>query len=95
MKSFPALVSVTAEAPARLHLSYDAGTSGHVDLDDVAGRGVFAALSDPSVFDSVSISPEGQVRWSEDIEICADALYMELTGLSLHTVATADDERHA
>lgn len=31
---------------------------------------------------NVSIGPAGEVRWGDDIDLCPDALYMQLTGKS-------------
>lgn len=95
MRSFPALTAITAEAPSTLHLHYSDGTRGDVDLHGVVGTGVFEPLADPSLFVSVSISPEGQVRWSEEMEICADALYLELTGASFSLMMAEEEKPNA
>ncbi len=51
-----------------------------VDLSELVERGVFTAWRDPSVFEAVSVGPHGEVRWSDDLELCADALYLRVTG---------------
>lgn len=66
----------------RVAVKYADGAAGEVDFSDLAHRGVFTVWEDPGVFESVSIGPQGQLRWSEEIELCADAVYMRLTGKS-------------
>ncbi|HUG91619.1 MAG TPA: DUF2442 domain-containing protein [Planctomycetaceae bacterium] len=66
----------------RLHIRYADGIEGEVDLSHLAGKGVFACWSDPGVFESVSIGPGGEIRWSDQVDLCPDALYLEITGRS-------------
>jgi hypothetical protein len=63
----------------RLRLRYADGVEGVIDLSTDVGRGVFAPLADPAFFRGVHLGQYGQVAWSEEIEICPDAAYMELT----------------
>lgn len=64
----------------RLRLHYDDGVEGIVDLSHLAGRGVFAIWDDPQVFARVTIGPHREIRWTEEVELCPDALYLEITG---------------
>ena len=64
----------------KLWVRFDDGVEGEVDLSSRAGRGVFKVWDDPGVFESVSVTPHRTIRWTEDAEICADALYLEITG---------------
>ena len=32
------------------------------------------------MFESVSITPHRTIRWSDDAELCADAIYLKITG---------------
>ena len=63
----------------RIWLCYSDGASGEVDLSDLAGRGVFSAWNDRSVFESVRLDEYGAIAWGDDIDLCADALYGRLT----------------
>jgi hypothetical protein len=63
----------------RLKLTYPDGVAGIIDLSGDVGRGVFKPLEDESFFSSVHIGQFGQIAWSEEIEICADAVYREIT----------------
>ncbi len=67
----------------RVWLRYSDGAAGEIDLYYLAGRGVFEAWNDPACFAKVRIAPSGGVAWGEDIELCPDALYMQLTGKSV------------
>ena len=61
-------------------LCYSDGTSGEIDLSHLAGDGVFKIWNDRDCFEAVYITPYGAVTWGKGIELCPDALYMQLTG---------------
>ena len=69
----------------RLWLRYGDGACGEVDLSCLVGQGVFAAWSDPVFYQTARLTPHGSVAWGEDgqVELCADALYLQLTGKSV------------
>lgn len=77
---------VTALDGYRIRLRYSDGSEGEVDLSDLAGRGVFAEWNDPERFRVGRSGPTGAAAWSEEIELCPDALYMELTGKTVESV---------
>ena len=54
----------------------------------LAGRGVFAAWDEPGCFERVHIAPHRAIAWSDELELCPDALYMDLTGKSLDELPT-------
>ncbi len=74
--------AVEAEPRPDFHIwvEFSDGVSGEVDLSDVAGRGVFAAWNEPGFFEKVHVSGHRSIAWNEDLEICPDAAYMEITG---------------
>lgn len=81
--------SVTAVRPLdgyRIHLRFDDGVEGDLDLGDLAGRGVFECWTDRACFESVALGEGGSVRWSDDAELCPDALYLRLTGKPVEAV---------
>lgn len=78
----PRPVEVRALEPYRIWLSYDDGAEGEVDLSDMAGDGVFAAWEDHSFFSGVRLGPGRSIAWSERIDLCGDALYLEITGMA-------------
>ena len=77
---------VTALAEYRIWIRYSDGSAGDVDLTHLAGRGVFSAWNDHRFFEGVHLGPAGAIAWGEDIELCPDALYMEITGKSFEEV---------
>jgi hypothetical protein len=70
---------VEALSGYRIRVAYPDGVQGVIDLSAEVGRGVFAPLADEAFFRTVHIGRYGQVAWSEDIEICSDAAYHELS----------------
>ena len=75
-------VAVRALPGYRLRVQYSDGVMGEVDLSQLVGKGVFAAWNDPATFDAVTVGDHGEIRWSDDIELCSDAIYWEITGKS-------------
>ena len=88
-----AAMEVAPRAGYRIWLRYSDGVSGEVDLSDMAGRGVFKVWLDHTFFEGVHVSGHGSIAWSDDIELCADALYMELTGKSAEDLFPALRDR--
>ena len=66
----------------RLRLQFSDGVAGEVDLSDLAGHGVFAAWTEGGRFDEVRVTEHGDLAWGEALDLCADALYLRLTGKS-------------
>jgi hypothetical protein len=75
-------VEVTPLPGYKLHLRYADGVAGDVDLSHLVGQGVFALWNDPAAFAQAELGSGGEVRWSDDVDLCPDALYMEITGKS-------------
>lgn len=73
-------VAVEARDEYRIWLRYSDGVEGEVDLSDLVGRGVFEAWWEPGFFEGVHISERRTIAWNEDIEVCTDAMYLEITG---------------
>ena len=75
-------ISVRALPIYRIYLEFSDGTKGEVDLSDLVGKGVFEVWNDYSFFEKVHIGEHREVKWSDDIELCPDSLYLKLTGKS-------------
>jgi hypothetical protein len=76
----------------RLQLRYDDGVEGTVDLSADVGKGVFAAWKDPVFFKSVRCERGRRVVWAggeSEIDLCADALYLRITGLQPEDIIPA------
>jgi hypothetical protein len=64
----------------RLELTFDDGVTGIADLSGLAGRGVFALWNDRRAFEQVQIGSSGDLVWSDQVDLCPDALYLKVTG---------------
>ena len=64
----------------QVFLRFDDGTSGTVDLSRFAGQGIFRAWKIPGVFEQLSISRAGALQWPGDLDLCPDALYLQMVG---------------
>lgn len=73
-------LAVRALPDYRIYLKFSDGTEGEVDLSDLAGQGVFAAWEDENLFNQVHLGDSRQIRWTDELELCPDALYLRLTG---------------
>ncbi len=76
------LIAVTARADYKLYFEYDDGVKGEADLSHLVGKGVLGAWNDPTVFEAVTVGKHGEIRWTKDLELCADAIYLQITGKS-------------
>ncbi len=74
------IVNVTPLAAFHLRLSFDNGESGTVDLSALRGRGVFAAWDEPGLFEKVAVTSFGAVEWPGELDLCPDALYLQMSG---------------
>ena len=83
-------VAVEAREGRRIWLRYSDGAAGEVDLSDMTGKGVFKAWDEPGCFEKVHIAPHRAIAWSDDLELCPEALYMELTGKTWDELPAAD-----
>jgi hypothetical protein len=66
----------------RIYLEFSDGARGEVDLSDLAGKGVFQVWNDYNFFEKVHIGDHREIKWNDEIELCADSLYLKLTGKS-------------
>jgi len=73
---------VQARPNYHIYLEFSDGTKGEVDLSGLAGQGVFKVWSDNDFFKGVHIGQHREIKWDDDIELCADSLYLKLTGKS-------------
>ena len=64
----------------RLALTFADGTHGVADLSDLAGKGVFSAWNDQTVFAQAAVGEAGEVFWPGGLDLCPDSLYLRITG---------------
>lgn len=80
------LIEVTPLSGYRLRLRYSDGVVGEIDLAHLVGKGVFKLWNTPGAFEGVSIGPYSELTWGDDVELDADALYLDVTGKRLEEV---------
>jgi len=73
-------VDIKALADYKIWVRFADGVEGEVDLSHLAGRGVFSLWRDYTEFQKVHIGPGGAIAWNDEVELCPDSTYLELTG---------------
>ena len=63
----------------QLKLEFADGEKGIVDLSHLVGKGVFKLWDDYGKFDNVKIGTSGELVWDDLIDLCPDALYLQMT----------------
>jgi hypothetical protein len=63
-----------------MELVFDDGTIGKHDFSGLVGHGVFTLWNDPSKFADFSIGSCGELKWGDEVDICPDSLYLDITG---------------
>lgn len=79
-------VEVEARDGWRIWVAFADGVSGEIDLSDMVDEPICSAWRDPAFWRSVQITNQRAMAWNEDIELCADSLYMDLAGLTLREI---------
>lgn len=73
---------VEARPNYRVYLEFSDGTQGEVDLSDFVESDVFQRWKDSEFFSSVHLGDHREIKWDDEIELCAESLYLTLTGKS-------------
>ena len=83
------IVEVRATGGYHLHLRFDDGVEGEIDLSEIIRfEGIFAVLKDHSQFEKVHVNSElGTICWPNGADLDPDVLYAKLTGEQLPMVA--------
>ncbi len=79
----------------KIWIEFEDGIQGEADLSRHAGKGFFKAWDDRNVFESVRIdAPYRTLIWddSDDLGLCTDTFYMELTGKTVDELMPVVDE---
>ena len=77
---FARLTAVAPREGYRIWLHYDDGVAGEIDLSHLAELELFKGWHDRRYFETLRIGAHGGVEWDDDVALCGDALYLELTG---------------
>lgn len=75
-------MEVKALPDYKIHVKFEDGTEGEVDLSHLAGKGVFKLWNDYSQFEKIYIGNHGSISWSDEVDICPDSVYLKITGKS-------------
>ena len=76
----PRVVKVSPLPKYRLHVEFDDGVAGTIDLSGELDGEVFRPLRDEAVFRQVTVDEFGAVSWPDGLDLAPDAMYNELTG---------------
>lgn len=76
------IVEVRALGGYRVHLRFEDGAQGELDLGTmIRFKGVFAGLADECEFAKVRVDPElGTITWPSGADLDPDVLYAAVTG---------------
>ena len=75
----PKVLEVKPLPDHSIWIKYSDGKEGIIDLNHLAGKGVFKVWDENDFFKQVHIdSFSNAVAWDEELELCPDALYLKL-----------------
>jgi Protein of unknown function (DUF2442) len=88
------IISVQARHPHQLHLQFEDGVEGTVDLNQIIEfSGVFAPLRDPDYFATVQVDPEmGTIVWGNGADLDPDVLYAIVTQQTIPDYASSEND---
>jgi hypothetical protein len=88
------IISVQAIQPHQLHLRFEDGVEGTIDLNQIIEfSGVFSALRDPDYFATVQVDPEiGTIGWQNGADLDPDVLYSIVTQQTIPDYAAAESD---
>ena len=72
----PDVVDVKPETDYTLHLWFNNGEQGILDMKPYLDRGIFRALKDESMFNTVRPFI-GTIQWANDADLCPDTVYLD------------------
>ena len=87
------LVKAIAVGPLegyRIWVRFDDGTSGELDLSDIATQPMGKPWKDRRVFETVHVGDIGEIIWYSppvDIDLCPEWAYTEITGVTRDELA--------
>jgi hypothetical protein len=67
------------------HIVFEDGVEGDVNLEQTVEVGIFRILKDKNMF-AKAYTKGRSIAWSDELEIDADTIYLELTGKRIEEV---------
>jgi hypothetical protein len=64
----------------RVRLRFNDGVEGEVDFSPKPRTGVYAFWNNYENFRNVRIGELGELLWSDQVDFCADSLWLQVTG---------------
>ncbi len=89
---FIRIEEVKALPQYKLHVKYNNGVSGSIDLSSQVGKGVFKKLTDIEFFNKVFIGEGGAPTWNDEIDIDPINPYLIITGKTLEEFITDEQK---
>lgn len=78
MIKIPSISSVIPLNDYKLVVEFNDGIKGEINLGKWVGKGLFAEWNNKQNFDRVTITKDGKLHWTDDIEMDPDAFYLQL-----------------
>jgi hypothetical protein len=75
------LIRANALSGYRLHVEFDDGTSGEIEMADRLFGPAFEPLHDANEFNKVFVDEFGAVAWPCGADLAPDAIYQRLTAV--------------
>jgi hypothetical protein len=79
----PKVIRVAALSGCRLHVEFDDGTAGEIEMADRLFGPVFEPLHDPNEFAKVFVDEFGAIAWPCGADLAPDAIHRRLTATAL------------
>ena len=79
----PRITRIAALSGHRLHVEFDDGTSGEIEMADRLFGPVFEPLRDPKEFDKVFVDEFGAIAWPCGADLAPDAIHQRLAATVL------------
>jgi hypothetical protein len=72
----PEVINVKPNQDYTLHLWFDNGEEGVLDMKPYLDKGIFRDLKDMAVFNSVKPFI-GTIQWANEADLCPDTVYLD------------------
>jgi Protein of unknown function (DUF2442) len=88
MQEIARVLTAQAESGFTLLLGFSDGSTRRFNMQPLLGRGVFAQLSDESIFAKVQVA-NGTICWPNELDLCPNTLYEQSVLISTTELAAA------